>query len=122
MTFPINSFEDIFDAMEQNPEFARRLQTYVLSRALLNLPAVVGEPQEGDPPISEQLKRTDATIAELKAVADRVDGRTGDAEGRVYEDRVATVLTDQLYLGMGLTNSKVVTSTRTRKFRSCSTA
>ena len=108
MTFPINSFEDIFDAMEQNPEFARRLQTYVLSRARLNLPAVVGEPQEGDPPIVEQLKRTDARIAGLKTVADRVDGRTGDAEGRVYEDRVATVLTDQLYLGMGLTNSEVV--------------
>ena len=108
MTFPISSFEDIFDAMDQNPEFARRLTTYVLTRALINLPAVVGEPQAGDPPNIEQLKRTDVRIAELKTVSDRVDGRTGDAEGRVYEDRVATVLTDQLYLEMGLTNSKVV--------------
>ena len=108
MSFPINSFEDILAAMEESPELATKLQTHVLTKALLKLPAVVGEPQDGDPPITDQLKRTDARISRVETVTGRVDGRTGDIEGRGYEARVARLLADRLYQELDMIHSTVV--------------
>ena len=39
MTTPVNSFQDILDVLEQNPELRNRLRMYMLTEELLQLPA-----------------------------------------------------------------------------------
>ena len=75
MNAPINTFQDILQAMEQDPALARELQRHVLGQALLALPAVVGQPQPGEPPLIDQVRL--------------LTSRQGNLAGDAYERRTA---------------------------------
>ncbi len=75
MNVPINSFRDILQAMEQDPDLARELQRHVLTQALLTLPAVVGQPQPGEPPLTDRVRL--------------LTSRQGNLAGDAYERRTA---------------------------------
>lgn len=66
MTQPINTFQDILDALEQNPTLAQQLRQHLLTEDLLKLPAVVGELQEGEGPITNQVRNLSATVGHLE--------------------------------------------------------
>ena len=72
MTQPINTFQDILNALEREPELRKQLRQHILTEDLLNLPAVVGLLEEGEEPVTSQLRslsaRMDSTIASLGSV------------------------------------------------------
>ena len=66
MTQPINTFQDILNALEQNPELRKQLRQHILTEDLLNLPAVVGLLEEGEAPVTDQLRGLNAVIGALE--------------------------------------------------------
>ena len=82
MTIPVNSFQDILNALEQNPDLRNQLRTHILTEELLQLPAQF------------LLLRTD--VDDIKTRMNRVEGRLGNIEGNQYEEnavRTAVQLT-----------------------------
>ena len=84
MTMPINNFQDILDALEQNPTLRDQLRYYIVTQELLQLPAQF------------LLLRTDMAevierVTDLEVRMDRVGGRLGNIEGNQYEKRAARV-------------------------------
>ena len=58
MTMPIRTFQDILDALEQNPDLAEQMQRHLLSQRLLELPEVVAR-------LTERVDQLTATVAEV---------------------------------------------------------
>ena len=77
-TPPINNFQDILDAMEQEPTLRDQMRNYILIQELMQLPAQF------------LLLRTD--VDELKVRMDRVERHLGNIEGNQYEERAARTL------------------------------
>ena len=75
MTMPINSLQDILDAMEHDPALRDALRLHVLTQELLQLPAQF------------VLLREDVT--NIQGRMNRVEGRLGNIEGNQYEGRAA---------------------------------
>ena len=92
----------ILDALEQNPELRRQLRQHVLTEELLKLPAIVGEPEDGDGTIVQQLKGLDTRMDGMNTRMDRVDGRTANQEGREYEAWAASQVHDLLWFALVL--------------------
>ena len=71
MTQPINTFQRILPALEREPELRKQLRQHILTEDLLNLPAVVGLLEEGDEPVTGQLRglhaRMESTTGSLAA-------------------------------------------------------
>ena len=65
MTTPINTFQDIIDALERDPALKLQIRQHILTEELLQLPAAIGQPEEGDPPLIQQLKQLDSKVGEL---------------------------------------------------------
>ena len=79
-TPPINNFQDILDAMEQNPALRNQMRTHILTQELMQLPAQF------------LLVRTDMSevidqVSNLEVQMDRVEGRLSNVEGNQYEER-----------------------------------
>ena len=117
MTIPVNTFQDILDALEQNPALRDQLRSYILTEELLQLPAQfvllradvdelkegqarletrVGRLEEGQARLEEgqaRLEESHARLEEgqsrLEARMDRLEGRFGNVEGHQYEQRAA---------------------------------
>ena len=75
MTTPITTFQDVIDALERDPALRGQIRQHILTEALLQLSAVVGQPDPGDPPLTQQVRR--------------ITSRLGNVAGAQYEERVA---------------------------------
>lgn len=108
MTTPVNSFQDILDALERNPALREQLRNYVLTEELRQLPAQflllradVDELKAGQARLEEGQARLEEDVASLKAGQEslkagqedlqrrmnRMEGRLGNIEGNQYQER-----------------------------------
>ena len=114
MAIPIESFQDILDALEQNPEYREAMRRHILDEEIRRLPAEFRELRETVDNLAqlvrdyiettnERLGRVESDVAELKegqarleagqarleAGYIRLEGRIGDVAGTAYERRIA---------------------------------
>ena len=75
MTTPITTFQDVIDALERDPALRGQIRQHILTEALLQLSTVVGQPDPGDPPLNQQVRR--------------ITSRLGNVAGAQYEERAA---------------------------------
>ena len=101
MTTPVNSFQDILDALERNPALRDQLRSHILTEELLQLPAQflllradVDELKSGQARLEERLGIVEGEVSSLKLGQEdlqrrmnRVEGRLGNIEGNQYEER-----------------------------------
>ena len=123
MTTPITTFQDILNALERDPSLRRQLRQHILTEELLNLPALIGQPEE-DGTIFNQLKglhthvnRIETQAARTETRVDRIDGRTANQEGRVYEEWAASQVHDLLWFALGMQSAEVAYAAATRQGR-----
>ena len=90
MTTPINTFQDILDAMAQDPQLAEQLRRHVLTGELLAMPAgleslraAVGEHGEGLESLGDRLGQVESGLHEVKASVEDLNARTGDLGDRL---------------------------------------
>ena len=113
MTTPIQSFQDILDLLEQNPEYREAMRRYILDEEFRRVPADVRELRESIASLAQTVREyvaaTDARLgrleegqAELKTDVTelkvgqirleegqaRLEGRIGDVAGTAYERRI----------------------------------
>ena len=101
MTTPVNTFQDILDALEQNPALRDQLRSFILTEELLQLPAQfvllrgdVDELKTGQARLEERQGR-------LEGRMDRLEGRFGNVEGNLYEQRSANrILVRVAFMGI----------------------
>jgi predicted nuclease with TOPRIM domain len=100
VAFSVEDFHDLVRLLEQNPEWRAELRRLLLTDAVLNLPALVGELAEAQRRTEEQvaalveaqrraegrLERIDEHIAALAEAQRRAEGRLERVEGRL--DRI----------------------------------
>ena len=79
MTMPIHTFQDILDALEQNPRLAEQLQRHLLSQRLLELPEVVAR-------LTERVDQLAAAVAELTARLEEFVRVTNERLGKIETD------------------------------------
>lgn len=93
MTQPINTFQDILNALEQNPELRQQLRQHILTEDLLNLPAVVGLLEPGEEPVTSQLRSHTAMLTEHGRQLAENGSRLARIEGQLAENgsRLATM-------------------------------
>ena len=93
MTTPITTFQDVIDALERDPALRGRIRQHILTEALLQLPAVVGQPDPGDSPMVQQIKR--------------IDSRLGNVTAAQYEERAAHRATSRVRT-LGIERARIV--------------
>lgn len=98
MTTPINTFQDILDAMERNPELRDALRRHILTDGLLELPAqvkalteTVAALAETVNNLSENVKALTLDAKETKANMARMGGHLSNLMGTNYESTVARI-------------------------------
>ena len=98
MTTPINTFQDILDAMERNPELRDALRRHILTDDLLELPAqvkalteTVAALAETVNNLSENVKALTLDAKETKANMARMGGHLSNLMGTNYESTVARI-------------------------------
>ena len=129
MTTPINTFQDILDAMDREPALRDALRRHILTEELIALPAqvkalteaveaLVNESKElraGQEELragQEQLRvdvaglRTD--VSEIRIEMGRLGGNVSNMLGTGYEGKVARVADRLARRNLGLTDPKVV--------------
>ena len=94
MTTPVNTFQDILDALERNPALREQLRSHILTEELLQLPAQflllradVDELKSGQIRLEEGQASLRAGQENLESRMNRVEGRLGNIEGNQYEER-----------------------------------
>ena len=91
---PIETFEDILAAMENNPRLQAALRQHVLDQEFLQLPAIVRELQQAVQELQQSIAQltqlvhdyiaaTDARLDRIEGRLDQVDGRLDRLEGNV---------------------------------------
>ena len=95
MTTPINTFQDILDAMERDPALLDALRRHILTDDLLELPAQVKALTETVTTLAETVKALTQDAKETKANMARMGGHLSNLMGTNYESAVARI-TDRL--------------------------
>ena len=136
MTTPVNSFQDILDAMERDPALRDALRRYILTDEFLALPlqvkalteaveALVNESRElrtGQGQLREDVTQLSDDVAELRAGQDelragvselrtdvgRMGGDVSNMMGTNYEGTVARIADRLVRRELGLTSPTVV--------------
>lgn len=103
MTTPVNSFQDILNALEQNPELKKQLRTHILTEELLQLPAQFLLLREDVDELRED-------VGELKTRMNRVEGRLGNIEGTLYEQSAIRIVVQLASLELGIESPRVAFS------------
>ena len=80
MTSPINSFQDILDALEQSPALRDQLRRHILTEELLQLPAQFVL-------LRADVDELKSGQARLETRMDRLEGRFGNVECHQYQQR-----------------------------------
>ena len=83
MTTPVNSFQDILDALERDPSLREQVRSHILTEELLQLPA--------------QFLLLRADVDDIKSRMNRVEGRLGNIEGNLYEQRALNRILARVY-------------------------
>ena len=115
MTTPINSFQDILDAMERDPSLRDALRRYILTEEILALPAQVKALTEAAGVLvnesrelragQEQLR---ADVRELRTNIGRLGGEVSNMMGTGYEGIVARVADRLVRRELGFRSPAVV--------------
>lgn len=110
MTTPINTFQDILDALERDPALRQALRTHVLTEELIQLPAVVhqiradvDEMKQGQARLEEGQARLEAEMTTVKSDVDemkRGQARLEEGQARL-EAEMTTVKADVEELKQG---------------------
>ena len=87
MTTPLNSFQDILDALESNPTLKDQLRRQVLTEELLQLPAQFLVLQGDVKELQGDVAELKTGQADLQVRMGRVEGRLGNIDGNLYEQR-----------------------------------
>lgn len=102
-TTAINSFQDILDALEQNPEYRDAMRRLILDEEFLQLPAIVRELQETVADLArtvrEYMAATNARLDRLEAGQEELrvgqdELRAGQKEIRERQDRMEGDIAD----------------------------
>lgn len=78
MTTPINSFQDILDAMERDPSLRDALRRHILDEEFLALPAQVKALAEAVEALVNESRELRADVRELRAGQEQVRADVGD--------------------------------------------
>ena len=89
MTTPVNSFQDILEALEQNPALRDQLRSHILTQELLQLPAQFLLLRTDVDELKAGQARLEAGQDRLEARMGSLEGRFGNVEGHQYEQRAA---------------------------------
>ena len=115
MTAPINTFQDILDAMERDPELRDALRRHILSDELLQLPAQVKALTSIVEALVMETKELRAGQDELRAGQDelraditRIGGHVSNLMGTGYEGTAARYADRLARRHLGLKNPAVV--------------
>ena len=120
MTSPINNFQDILNAMENNPTLRDALRRHILTDELLQVPARLDR-MEGDisslrddvTGLKEGQARLEEGQARLETELARLGGHVSRLTGADYETYVATYVHRHLRRGLGI-NATVFSTQRDR--------
>ena len=120
MTTPINSFQDILDAMERDPALRDALRGHILTDELLQMPVRLERIQADISTLKEGQTRLEEKVDRLDQKVDRIDGEVGRLGGDVrrlagtdYESHVATYVHRFLRRNLGI-NAAVLACQRDR--------
>ena len=96
MTHPINTFQDILDAISQNPGLKEELRRLILTEELISLPSVVGIPAPGVGTIAEQLHGLNSRLGSIEgqmggieSQMETLNGKLGRLTGEDYDGQAA---------------------------------
>ena len=111
---PIETFEDILAAMENNPRLQAALRQHVLDQEFLQLPAIVRELQQTVQELQQTVQELQQSIVQLTQLVhdyvaatdarlDRLEGNMNRLIGTDYERKAARRASRRAnrYLGMG---------------------
>ena len=86
---PIEPFDDILAAMENNPRLQAAMRQHILDQEFLQLPAIVRELQQAVAQLTQlvhdYIAATDARLERIEVRLDRIDVRLDKIEGDVAE-------------------------------------
>lgn len=116
----INNFDDILDAMDADPRLAEALRERILTRELIQLPAVVQGLSNRLDAVSNRLEevsnRVDALVGGLESLTQRVDALAGGLESLtevvqqfIGEQRAVNVRLEQIIEQLRIANGNAVT-------------
>ena len=129
---PIETFEDILAAMENNPRLQAAMRQHILDQEFLQLPAIVRELQQAVAQLTQlvhdyiaatdarlmqiearleqveaRLERIEDDAAELKTGQARLQGQFNQFRGETYEIRVQSQAVSYSIIQMGFSNPYV---------------
>lgn len=110
MTVPVASFQDILDALEQNPELRNQLRTHILTEELLQLPAQFLLLREDFGHLREDVDELKTGQRELQTRMNRVEGRLGNIDGILYEQSAVRIAVQLASLELGIEGPRVAYS------------
>ncbi len=110
MTTPVNTFQDILSALEQNPDLRNQLRTYILTEELLQLPAQFLLLREDFSLLREDFSLLREDVDELKTRMNRVEGRLGNIEGILYEQNAVHAAVQLASVELGIEGPRVAFS------------
>ena len=86
---PIETFEDILAAMENNPRLQAAMRQHILDQEFLQLPAIVRELQQAVAQLTQlvhdYIAATDARLDQIEVHLDNIEGHLDKIEGDVAE-------------------------------------
>ena len=126
MATPIESFEDILEALERNPALRDALRRQILTEELLQMPAQVNALTEAVQVLVESQRRFEQGQEEIKSTVGRLEGGQEEIKetlaslggnvsqlmGTNYEDHATKVARRYLFTQLGITGAQVFSSTR----------
>ena len=103
MTIPVNTFQDILSALEQNPDLKDQLRSYILTEELLQLPAQFLL-------LRQDVDELKTGQRDLQTRMNRVEGRLGNIEGIQYEQVAIRIAVQLASLELGIEGPRVAFS------------
>ncbi len=89
MTRPIHTFQDILDAMAQDPQLEQAMRRHVLGPEFLQLPAIVRELQQAvaelTQTVQDYIAATDARLESIENRLTRIEGDIVEMKGDIVE-------------------------------------
>ena len=128
MTTPVNDFQDIIRALENNPELREQLRALLLTKDLLELPAKfaalveairennetvnrrLDSLEQGQARLEEGQARLQGQVNRLETRFNRLESRFGNFEGQDYERRCTARMPAQAQIRLGIENPNVAFS------------
>lgn len=128
MTTPVNTFQDIIHAMENNPALREQLRAVLISNDLLELPSRFAELvevirentetvnrrldnlEQGQARLEESHTQLRGQVNRLETRFNRLESRFGNFEGQDYERRCTVRMPAQAQIRLGIEHPSVAFS------------